>query len=98
MEITLTASTAAKIVVWRERDVYHARRLELPGPSQVCLAVDLFEVIAELTGLDLEQPGQEAEATALSEKAQARLDDSSALAAGLPDADGDEPASLESGP
>jgi hypothetical protein len=73
MKVTLTASTAAKIVVWKEDDLYHARRIELPAQTQVCLEVDLFEVIAELAELDLEQPAQAAEATELSECALAQL-------------------------
>lgn len=75
MKVTLTASTAEKIVVWKEDDLYHARRLEAPERPQVCLAVDLFEVIAELAGLDLEQATQAAEATTLSKQAQAGLKD-----------------------
>jgi hypothetical protein len=97
MEVTLTASTAAKIVVWKERELYHAQRLELPANPQVCLAVDLFEVIAELAGLDLEQPDQCAEAANLSERAQSQLID--ATADGPPaDADGDESARCDSAP
>jgi hypothetical protein len=97
MKVTLTASTAAKIVVWKDRDLYHARRLELPTHPQVCLAVDLFEVIAELAGLDLEQPDQCAEATKLSEHAQSQLMDP---AAGGPPAgaNGDESARSDSAP
>jgi len=39
----------------------------------VCLAVDLFEVIAELSGLDLEDRAEAAEAVALAEEARRRL-------------------------
>ncbi len=99
MEVTLTASTAAKIVVWKDGDLYHARRLGQCSQPQVCLAVDLFEVIAELAGLNLEQASQAAEASALSEQAQDRLVDGSAVPDGsLPDADGDEPERYESRP
>ena len=100
MKVTLTASTAAKIVVWQENDdLYHARRLELPEHPQVCLAVDLFEVIAELSGLNLEDPEQVAEATTLAEQAQAQLNNSG-TAAGGPVADGDsaQSATYESAP
>jgi hypothetical protein len=41
--------------------------------AQICLAVDLFEVIAELAGLDLERHEQAAEAIGLAEEAQRRL-------------------------
>jgi hypothetical protein len=97
LKVTLTASTAAKIVVWKERELYHAQRLELPANPQVCLAVDLFEVIAELAGLDLEKPDQCAEAATLSDHAQSRLID---VEAGGPPAgaNGDESARFDSAP
>jgi len=77
VNITLTASTTAKIVVWKEGDLYHARRLDVPERPQVCLAVDLFEVIAELAGLDLEHAKQASEATSLAERVQAALNNPS---------------------
>jgi hypothetical protein len=73
MKLTLRASTGAKILVWREDEFFHARRLDAAFPAQACLAVDLFEVIAELTGLDLEQGAQAAEAMSLAEDAERRL-------------------------
>jgi hypothetical protein len=73
MKVTLRASTGAKILVWREEDVLHSRRLDFADRAQVCLGVDLFEVIAELAELDLEQGAQAAEAMALAEKAQRQL-------------------------
>ena len=73
VKVTLTASTAAKIVVWREDDLFHAQRSDTLERSHVCLEVDLFEVIAELAGLDLEQGEQAAEAMRLAERAQERL-------------------------
>ena len=99
VKVTLTASTAAKIVVWKEGDLYHARRLELPERPQVCLAVDLFEVVAELAGLDLEHAGQAAEASALSEQAQVQLN-GAGTEAGTPvaDDDRDESVTHESAP
>lgn len=72
-KVTLTASTGAKILVWREDDMLHARRASAAGEEQICLAVDLFEVIADLAGLDLEHEGQAAEALELAEDAQRRL-------------------------
>jgi hypothetical protein len=73
MRATLRATTGAKILVWREDDVLHSRRAEAADRTQICLAVDLFEVIAELAGLDLDQPEQAAEAVELAEEALAAL-------------------------
>jgi hypothetical protein len=73
MKVTLTASTGAKILVWREDVMFHARRADLAGEAQVCWAIDLFEVIAELAGLDLEEGPETAEAMRLAASAQRRL-------------------------
>jgi hypothetical protein len=67
MKVTIIASNGAEIVVWREQDTYSARRAEEASEPQICLAVDLFEVIAELAELDLERADQAAEALALSQ-------------------------------
>lgn len=72
MTVTLTASNGAEVVVWREGDTYFARRADGASEPQICLAVDLFEVIAELSALDLERQDQAAEALALAEAAQRR--------------------------
>ncbi len=72
MRITLTASTGAKIFVWREEEMFHARPIHR-SDVQICLGIDLFEVIAELAGLDLEQDRQAQEAISLAERAQQRL-------------------------
>lgn len=69
MRITLTPTTGAKIFVWREEDMFHARLAHL-SDVQICLGIDLFEVIAELAGLDLEQDHQAQEAVSLAERAQ----------------------------
>jgi hypothetical protein len=69
----LRASTGAKILVWRESDLYHAQRSDPSTDTQVCLAMDLFEVIAELAGL-LERGAESAEAIELAESAPRRLD------------------------
>jgi len=74
MELTLRASTGAKILVWREGEWYHARRSDADQSTQVCLAMDLFEMIAELAGLDLERGAEAAEAIELAESALRRLD------------------------
>jgi hypothetical protein len=73
MRVSLRASTGAKIIVWREEDVLHSRLADAAHMAQICLAVDLFEVIAELAGLDLERHEQAAEAIGLAEEAQRRL-------------------------
>lgn len=73
MDVTLGTSTGAQIVVWREKDVFHARRIDRREEPQTCWAVDLFEVIAELAQLDLNDPAQAAEALRLAARAQRRL-------------------------
>ena len=73
MKLTLKPSTGRTIVVWREHETYCARRLGEKSEPEVCLAVDLFEVIAELAELDLESDAGAAEAVRLSEEAQQRL-------------------------
>jgi hypothetical protein len=73
LKVTLTASTAAKIVVWREAGLFYVRLSDSTVRPQVCMAVDLFEVIAEVAGLDLEVGEQAAEAMSLAEAARPRL-------------------------
>jgi hypothetical protein len=73
MNVTLRASTAAKIVVWMDGEVYYARVADSADQPQACMDVDLFEVIAELAGLNLDQGEQAAEAMRLAETAQRRL-------------------------
>jgi hypothetical protein len=73
MEVTLGTSTGAKIVVWREKDVFHARRIDRGEEPQTCWAVDLFEVIAELAQFDLDDPAQAVEALRLAARAERRL-------------------------
>lgn len=73
MKTTLRASTGAKILVWREQDTFYARRAHGAVEPQICLAVDLFEVIAELAGLNLEQGAQALEAIKLADDARRRL-------------------------
>ncbi len=67
MKLSIVVSNGAEIVVWREDDTYSARRADAVSEPQICLAVDLFEVIAELAELDLERADQAAEALALSQ-------------------------------
>ena len=74
MEVTLRASNGAKIVVWREGDLFCARRTEAPvAQTQTCLGLDLFEIVADLADLDLEDAAQAAEAVDLAGTAQRRL-------------------------
>jgi hypothetical protein len=73
MTVTMTASTGAKILVWREKDMFAAHRAGAAGEAQICLGVDLFEVIAELAGLDLEDEDQGDEAERLATEARQRL-------------------------
>jgi hypothetical protein len=73
MKVTLGASTGARIAVWRERDLFYARRVDRKEEPQTCWAVDLFEVIAELAQLDLDDPAEAAEALRLAARAQRRL-------------------------
>ncbi|MDQ6806713.1 MAG: hypothetical protein M3065_17515, partial [Actinomycetota bacterium] len=57
-----------------EDDLFSARRAEAPlEPAQTCLGLDLFEIVAELADLDLEDGAQAAEAIDLAGNAQRRL-------------------------
>jgi hypothetical protein len=73
MTVNLTASTGAKILVWREKDMFAALRAGGSKEAQICLGIDLFEVIAELAGLDLDDEDQSLEATRLAAEARQRL-------------------------
>jgi hypothetical protein len=73
MHFMLTATTGAKVAVWREDEMFHAQPPGGAFPPEVCLAVDLFEVIAELAGLDLDVAEQSAEAVLLATRAQETL-------------------------
>ena len=73
MQFMLTATTGTTIVVWREDEMFHAQPSDSTFGPQVCMAVDLFEVIAELVGLDLDVAEQSAEAVLLAARAQETL-------------------------
>lgn len=73
MQLTVRASTGAEVLIWHEFDSYHARRADATDEPQICLGVDLFEVIADLAGLDLEQPAAAEEAIRLADEAQRSL-------------------------
>ncbi len=59
--------------MWRDQGLFQAWRVDQVGQAQTCLGVDLFEVIAELAQLDLEDGTQAAEAIRLAERAERGL-------------------------
>jgi hypothetical protein len=62
------------IRVWRDAELFYLVRVgAVPAEVQVCLPIDLFELIAELGGLDLDDREQAAEAIRLAALAQQRL-------------------------
>jgi hypothetical protein len=74
MQVTLRTSNGAKILVWREDDLFSARRVEAHmDEAQTCLGLDLFEIVADLADLDLEDGAQAAEAIDLATSAQLQL-------------------------
>jgi hypothetical protein len=75
MGFTVKASTGARVEIRRDADVFVARPADGSVEPQVCLGVDLFEVIAELAGLELDDRAQAAEAVRLATEAQRRLTD-----------------------
>jgi hypothetical protein len=75
MKLRVSASNGTSLLVWREDDTYCARREGTAIQPEVCLAVDLFEVIAELAGLDLDRDDDASEAIRLAEYAQTELND-----------------------
>src|SRR5690349_24152363 len=74
LKVTVRASNGAEIRVWRENDLYYARPAGSALEPQICAAVDLFEVIAELAGLTLEVKVRSAEAVRLSIEAPRTLE------------------------
>ena len=73
MKVTVKASTGAAVRVWRANGLFYARKADSTTEPQICVGVDLFEVIAELAGLNLEDSRQSVEAMRLSREAQHRL-------------------------
>ena len=59
--------------MWRDGALFHVVRAGAKGDPQVCMAVDLFEVIAELSELDLERLDHAREALTLADSAQSEL-------------------------
>ncbi|HEY1509627.1 MAG TPA: hypothetical protein VGF93_11520 [Solirubrobacteraceae bacterium] len=56
-------------------ELFHALPVGSVVEPQICVAVDLFEVIAELAGLNLDVRAESVEAVGLAIEAQRRLDD-----------------------
>ena len=75
MKVTLRASTGAQIRVWRVDELFHAMAVGPAVEPQICVAVDLFEVIAELAGLNLDVRAESVEAVGLAIEARRQLED-----------------------
>jgi hypothetical protein len=73
VKVVLETSTGIEIEVWREDELYHAHRVGRDEEPQICLGIDLFEVISELADLDLDSDSGSAEAVRLAEQAQREL-------------------------
>jgi hypothetical protein len=75
LKVILRASTGVRIEVWHNGDVFHSRPIWTVGENEeeVCLGVDLFEIVADHAGLDLEDRPQAAEAIMLADNARRRL-------------------------
>jgi hypothetical protein len=71
--LTLSTTTGVDLRVWRRNDLFHAATIDGEAEPQVCLGVDLFEVIAELGGLDLADADHAGEAEQLAKHAQTEL-------------------------
>jgi hypothetical protein len=74
MKVQMTSTTTGKTVVvsW-DGELFHAHQKDAVGDAQVCLGVDLFEVVAELAELDLEREEQALEALELANAARTEL-------------------------
>ncbi len=73
MRVTIDPSTGVRLHVWRDEQLFHAIREDALETPQICLGIDLFEVVAELAGLNLERPAEAEEASRLATEAQRRL-------------------------
>jgi hypothetical protein len=74
VQTIVRTTTRALIEVWRDDELYYARLAGRAAEPEVCVGMDLFEVIADLAGLDLEDEVESAEATGLAFEAQRRLE------------------------
>jgi hypothetical protein len=73
VKVVLETSTGIHIEVWREDELYHAHRVGRDDEPQICLGIDLFEVISELGDLDLDSDSGSIEAVQLADQAQHEL-------------------------
>jgi hypothetical protein len=73
MKISVQASTGIEVIVWRDGTWFHATRAGSDSEPQLCMPIDLFEVIAELADLDLERVEDAREALGLADEAQRDL-------------------------
>lgn len=71
MKFKVQTSTGAEITVWRSGTLFDAAAAGAPSDTQVCVAADLFEVMAELA--DLERSDHAREAIELAGQAQSEL-------------------------
>jgi hypothetical protein len=71
--LIFSASTGVNLEIWRDDGLFHAAQADGRGQPQVCLGVDLFEVVAELAGLDLEDADHAGEAERLAKQAKREL-------------------------
>jgi hypothetical protein len=71
--LRISTSTGIELEIWREEGLFHAARKDGRGEPQVCLGIDLFEVIAELGELNLDDADHAEEAERLAEQAQREL-------------------------
>jgi hypothetical protein len=75
MRFAVQTSKGVEIQVWRDGSLFHVQRAGSQIEPQVCIGEDLFEVIAELAGLDLDRRLDADEAVRLARAAQRRLQD-----------------------
>jgi hypothetical protein len=74
MKVIIETSTDARLEVWRDFDGGHElflvkRTEEGPRVVEACLGVDLFEVVGELAGLNLESEPELEEAVDIADQA-----------------------------
>ena len=75
MSFSLMASTGTVLKMWRQGDVFYAKRPEpAPGFVKTCPPVYLSAVIAELAGLDLDDGNEAWEADKLAAATRQRFE------------------------
>ncbi len=73
MRISVHTSKGVQVNAWREGGLFHVTRADSHHEPQVCMGVDLFEIIAELCELDLERSEDAREALELASTVQTQL-------------------------